>query len=684
MMSNLTFKAILLVALLGISNRAELNGAQTVDIVDELEPEAFWSLLPDVNLTWNGGDPWSIPLVRYYFFKGCPFSFDSSSTITFEKTKRLKKTVGLEGYTENEAYIALDIPYHPVVSSNSYHARYGDQGLFPRWSGLGYMSRYYPYIFSHRSFLFYYRAQELADFALYAQYDDVGRNRFLEDFYREEWEAVQERKNVTKWRYGWPDWMMETWTDAYGYSWIRFEPDHHVLAGSPVFWLVKWYELTGEEKYLDAAYNFLYYQVPRFGFHKGLWKGIPYYWTGYDPGYPSFPNRRELPPAQDVTNNIQALVAKGLASAAYHKRDGRMMELARGLLWYLCRSFEIDGRWYYDGPDNPLAERKVSSHELVCVSDSMTALLYLYKAGMDVNHLIEGLEPAIKFYTLHRVPTKPKPEPASPNDLITAYKLMSTSKPEVGRELYFSTLFQVRLEDAPKVRFYDRVSSATFEYDPSNLTLRLYELEDGGWREVWKRPIEAGELARGVDLLENPKVYGIYRVEYGPLKPKASDFTVEPSTIRVGTAERVATTQQPRYNMEVNSTSFIETMALIMFPKEPSDPRVTSMRTPRNLLPAPLLTDEERNRFVSPEAKEAISQALKRLEEAQRAFREERLEEARENLEEALNLVNEAALLDVHHFERLRKIILGAGLGVAAFAAAFLLIRFLRRWRRPK
>ncbi|HIE14884.1 TPA: hypothetical protein EYP70_06390 [Candidatus Bathyarchaeota archaeon] len=58
-------------------------------------------------------------------------------------------------------------------------------------------------------------------------------------------------------------------------------------------------------------------------------------------------------------------------------------------------------------------------------------------------HLIERLEPAIKFYTLYRVPTKPKLEPVSSNGLITAYKLTFASKSGVGRELYLSTFFQI-------------------------------------------------------------------------------------------------------------------------------------------------------------------------------------------------------------------------------------------------
>ena len=674
-----------------------LGGSQTLDIVDETEPEKFWGLLPDADLSCDKSlDPWNVDLVRYYFFTHSRLSFDTTSMVDFEKTRRAKKTVGVEGFRKDEPYIALDIRYHPVVSSNSYHAKYGDSQLFPRWSGLGHMSRYYPYIFNHRSYLFYYRAEDLADFGLYDQYDEEGRNRFLEDHYSEEWEESQTRKNVTKWKHGWPDWRIKTWRDAYGYSWIRFEPDHHCLSGAPVFWLVKWYELTGEEKYLDAAYKFLYYQVPRFGFHKGTWKGVPYYWTGYDPGYPSFPLKKELHATQDQTNNIQALVAKGLAAVGYHKEDKKMLELARGLLWYMCRSFEIDGRWYYHGPENPLAYTKAVSHISSCVESSMYALVYLYKAGVDVDQLVKGLEPAIKLYATHWPDMEsrevPKPlKPVPPDRLITAYKMMSTSSPEPGCNMSFATIFQVRLDNATEVWFADEAPEG-FESSATSTTLKLSVWKKGRWSPMWEKKIKAEDIASGVKVLEMPSVYDIYKVEYGPLKPRTSEFNVPYSTINVITSSgeivsKRSATQQPEHHMAADPAGFLDIIALINFPKHPTDPAVVGSRKNLNLSPKPLVTSEEKAKFVSQEAKEAIDKALEEWEDAQAAFEQGRLEEAKNHLEALLNLINEASLLESKYFERNKTVTVGTIIvlfvgGILAFLLKSVRgLRLLRRLR---
>lgn len=637
-----------------------LDDSQTIDIVDEMEPKEFWSLFPDAEIDPNKSierkslmSPWNLRLVRYYFFSNSRLNFNSSPTVEVERTRRLKKTVGLKGFIKSEYYIALDMPYHPIVSSNEYHARYGDTQLFPRWSGLAYMSLYYPYIFSHRSYLFYYRARNLADFGLYAQYDGEGNNRFLNDFYRKEWEETRRRKNVRKWKYGWPDWMMYTWRDAYGYEWIRFEPDHHCLAGGPVFWLTKWYELTGEERYLNAAYNFLYYQVPRYGFHKGVWKGISYYWTGYDPGYPSFSNRRELPAAQDVTNNIQALVALGLASAGYHKGDKKMLEMARGLLWYLCRSFSIDGRWFYHGPENPLSKTKAVSHMGACIIPSMYALTYLYKAGMNVDYLAEGLEPAIKLYSTHWPDMKSReiPKPLKPlplENLITSYKTMSTSTPKRSFNVSFATTFQVRLDDVREVAFSDKFPRG-FELGGA-LILKVSVWRDGGWILIRKEEVEPKEISDGMKVLNRTDPCDIYRIEYGPLKSDISEFNVPPSIITVTTSSgkrihKDSVTQQPEHNACVNSDNLLEIIALINFPKHPADIKAVTSEDFLNLLPRPL-TEEEKARFSSPEAKDAVEKALEEYRKAEAAFRRGFLKNAEEHLETSLNLINEALLLD--------------------------------------
>ena len=135
-------------------------------------------------------------------------------------------------------------------------------------------------------------------------------------------------------------------------------------------------------KYLKSAEEFLNYQIPQYGFHSGIWNGNKYYWTQY--GRAGSPKS-----GTSSTDNIQALVARTVAMMGYYKKDPVLLEYARGLLWYEVRELKNDGRWYYDGAENPMNHRRFSSHEVVVLNDALTALVYLIKAGMLVDEFSE-------------------------------------------------------------------------------------------------------------------------------------------------------------------------------------------------------------------------------------------------------------------------------------------------------
>src|SRR5690606_13070806 len=140
--------------------------------------------------------------------------------------------------------------------------------------------------------------------------------------------------------------------------------------------LVNSYELYNDPSYLKMARDFVYNQIPRYGFHKGVWNGEVYYWTEYNPS-----GAEDGKPVNDSTDNVIALVADAVAKVGYHEQDpvlrSQLLEYARGLLWYMVREFTTDGRFYYDGAENPINTRKSVSHDLASVLHSYIALAYL-------------------------------------------------------------------------------------------------------------------------------------------------------------------------------------------------------------------------------------------------------------------------------------------------------------------
>lgn len=139
---------------------------------------------------------------------------------------------------------------------------------------------------------------------------------------------------------------------------------------------------------------FVYYQMPRYGYHSGVWNGHRYYRTEYNLS-------GEGNPIWDATDNIQALAAQILAKIGYHTGDRRYLEFARGLLWYVVREFTTDGRFYYGGAENPMNARRSESHEEWTLQYAMGALPYLIAAGVDVALEMKKMERAWDWYRNH-------------------------------------------------------------------------------------------------------------------------------------------------------------------------------------------------------------------------------------------------------------------------------------------
>jgi len=206
-------------------------------------------------------------------------------------------------------------------------------------------------------------APDCADYLLYSQYQEDGSNQFVRKFYPKR-TGLMANGTGRAWRGGY-DYVRLGMADAYGYRWAH---SRTTMSARFMWGRDPGLAFTGETA-LRSAEEFFYNQVPRYGYHAGTWNGRRYYWTEYNPSGPGNPTR-------DATDNVNALVALAAANLGFEKNDQRLLEFARGLLWYCVREWTTDGRWFYDGAENPINSRKAESHDLVVIDQGMLAVGY--------------------------------------------------------------------------------------------------------------------------------------------------------------------------------------------------------------------------------------------------------------------------------------------------------------------
>jgi hypothetical protein len=371
------------------------NVTEVIDLNDPMTPEKFWSLIQPSRKLGKSTNPWLNQLVRDYFFgrywthEGGYWTHIADPIKSSEYLLELPHASGMLGKevdTTRRLIIADDIPFHPVMRTwSNYSSRY-----YPRRMHDWTVGSFQPAYLLTGKKVYMERIREMLEFLLYSQYQPDGHNQFVKDFYPQDYTKILENGQALKWRGGW-DYLFDwEWLDGYGYQWRLHEPDHHVGANIALAMLQGW-QLAGDMKYLKSAVEFLNYQIPQYGFHSGIWNGNKYYWTQY--GRTGSPKS-----GTSATDNIQALVARTVSMMGYYKKDPVLLEYARGLLWYEVRELTSDGRWYYDGAENPMNHRRFSSHEVVVLNDALTALVYLIKAGMPVDEFIEPFGRALIWY----------------------------------------------------------------------------------------------------------------------------------------------------------------------------------------------------------------------------------------------------------------------------------------------
>ncbi len=432
---------------------------------DNDDPEKFWEMIPEAELNEPDNVMWAERFFRHSYFsvtdgEAGGFRFTLPEEI-IERDRTIPRVTGVLGKPVEYGpalAIAVDIEFNPFVLG---HAQYSDR-YYHRTEAHYLRTDYCPsYVLSGNEY-FKERGLELLGFMEFTQWHADGSNDFVEKYYGTGTGADAYELHP-EYRGGWDycfDWL---WTDAYGYTWKYHEPDHHV-GSLMALEIINAYEVFDlDEKYLDMVREFLYYQIPRYGFHTGEWNGHKYYWTEYNPTGKSVGN-----PSLDATDNIQALVAAACAMAAYYEEDpvmkARYLEFSRGLVWYLVREHEIDGKYYYDGAENPINYRKAVSHDNATVYYSWRALAYLYKCGVDVDAYLPYYDKINIEYNLT-------------NGGFQRKRYVQVAKvydgvPEYGNTLKYTSFINVTTQDIENARFSDTIPEYGFEI-PTTLNVRI-------------------------------------------------------------------------------------------------------------------------------------------------------------------------------------------------------------------
>lgn len=547
--------------------------SDAVDITEPMTPEEYWSLFPPLELPYQNRKICNNSILRQFF----DFGFTNTLEYGFDVTEKADEMLNLpvkndmlgKKVEKDQPYIiAGDIKYNPIMKDHYiYSNRY-----YPRRMH-DYLEQYFTpaYILS-KDEKYLNRMEELLDFLMYSKWEKDGSNKFVQDVFPDDYTPHPEWFGAFDYLFDWE------WLDGYRYLWSLHEADHHVCS-SIAGMFVTAYQITGKEEYFNTAYDFVYNQFPQYGFHKGVYKGQVYYWTEYNPTGLSLGN-----PINDATDNICALTASACAKVAYFTDDpvlkARFLELARGLLWYMVREFDYDGWFYYDGAENPINQRKAVSHDTVCLRYAFTALAYLYKAGADIDLLLE------RFDEIDRELSQ-KSEFVKPLGDFRVYKLYEGDLVR-GNNIYFTTFIKVKTNGANNIMFSDAVPLSFKARNYMNIRISkinppdennpdytigediVYTMKKGQLYQGIRIPFELsrGDIIRiGYELICTET---IEKVKINASSPKItatiSSDSVK-STVTITTNARGNTFNMPfNENTIVNPTNFLSLTAMINFP----------------------------------------------------------------------------------------------------------------------
>ncbi len=431
-----------------------MDVSDIVDINEPLDPEAFWDLFPVLDLPFPDQKIQQNKILRQFFDFGFintqEFGFDAADET--DKIMNVPVRSGMLGKTEekdNPYIIAEDIKFNPYMKRHStYSSRY-----YPRRMH-DYLERYFiPAVILTDDPKYLNRMEELLSFLQYSQWQEDGSNAFVKEVYPDEYALHPDWFGGFDYLFDWE------WKDGYGYLWNLHESDHHVSSSIAGIFVMA-YQMTGNDEYLKTAYDFVYNQFSRYGFHKGVYQGQTYYWTEYNPTGLFLDN-----PINDATDNIQTLTASALAKVGYFTEDpqlkAKFLELAKGMLWYMVREYDYDGFFYYDGAENPINPRRSVSHDSVCLRYAFTALAYLYKAGADIDLLLKRFDEIDKDFSQ-------KSATLTPMGDVRIYKLYE-GEPVEGKTVEFTSFIMIKNGELEDLMFSDIIPPGFKSKDYINL-----------------------------------------------------------------------------------------------------------------------------------------------------------------------------------------------------------------------
>ncbi len=549
------------------------------------DPQKFWDMIPAEPLSEPTTTLWAEPFFRSSYFGTVDgIAYGSRFTIPSEVRSRDASTPVRSGYLGKSTVggpalvIASDIDYRPFILG---HSGYSDR-YYPRTEAHYIRNEYLPAYILTGDESFLERAKELLNFMEFSQWKADGTNEFVKKYYTGHSDPEQAYAIHPEYRGGWDhayDWQ---WTDGYKYTWDYHEPDHHVnsLQASEILDI---YSVIGGEKYVEMCREFVYYQIPRYGFHSGDWNGHTYYWTEYNPTGDSVGNT-----TWDACDNVSALVAEASAMVGYYEKDpvmkARFLEYARGLMWYLVREFESDGKWFYDGGENPMSQRKAISHDNTCMYESWRTLAYLYKAGSDVSEFLPYFEEFNRNYNTQ-------------NGLYQKKRYAEIGKiydgtPATGRNIKFTSFINVTSQDLENARFADTIPSYGFVV-PSLLNVRIsHILPPNGTTDDWTVDpaqdvvftVTPEQLASGINIPFTLEYMEQYRVTYtlktisgtfnrGLVKDTASSITAwsvdeNNSATYIKADSEVAALGGSGFTMPISQDFLVDSSNFLSFPAD--------------------------------------------------------------------------------------------------------------------
>ncbi len=480
------------------------------------DPQEFWNLfVPAKERATEVPNLWTEPFFRTAFFGNTGgqergFALNAAPTVIKddEALPVIEGSLGMSATGMPAKVIDPSIVGRPIMSPHTgYTDTYAPRREFD-YVRLNYLPNY---VMTGNEY-FSTRAKELLTYLDYSQWKEGGRNAFVEDYYTSDPNAENKYVPRLEWRGAFTifDWI---WKDVPGYTWTYHEGDHHTNSLN-VTSLVRAYELFGDEKYLDMAREFVYYQFPRYGFHTGEWNGQKYYWTEYSPTGLSVGNN-----VTDAVDNVVAHCGSAATMVGYYEKDPvlreQLLEFGRGCLWFLVREYSFDRRFWYDSAEF-VAEnwRKNVSHEASCIGEGALNAAYLYKAGVDISAALEAWEDIYREY--------PFTFGNFQNTMFLRMVKVYDGTPAAGAVLPFTTFFTPTSGDLTAVRFSDTIPEYGFEI-PTELNIRFSRVTPpDSMTDDWHvdpdkdvvYTVTPAQLAKGIEFPFDVKCGEIYRATY--------------------------------------------------------------------------------------------------------------------------------------------------------------------------